>query len=190
MLVSGSVYIYIIGRFQRISTGFFKSWPRQRTHFCDLFRADKPDLHLGNQSRSLWKSWQWTFSCMFFANHNASFNCFQFTHLDDECNWFWIWLTVVTLWQTNISIFIDGLCSLASRFTGVSVGFLFTEHFRHLRKWEALAYVRGENPPLKQLYNIRYLHFLYPPVNKHSNGKSPSWIGNTSSNGGFASQLC
>ena len=27
--------------------------------------------------------------------------------------------------------------------------------------------------------------FWYPPVNKHSNGKSPSWIGNTSSNGGF-----
>ena len=25
----------------------------------------------------------------------------------------------------------------------------------------------------------------YPPVNKHSNGKSPSWIGNTSSNGGI-----
>ena len=24
----------------------------------------------------------------------------------------------------------------------------------------------------------------YPPVNKHSNGKSPSWIGKTSSNGG------
>ena len=27
---------------------------------------------------------------------------------------------------------------------------------------------------------------IYPPVNKHSNGKSPSWIGNTSSNGGFS----
>ena len=26
--------------------------------------------------------------------------------------------------------------------------------------------------------------FWFPPVNKHSNGKSPSWIGNTSSNGG------
>ena len=26
----------------------------------------------------------------------------------------------------------------------------------------------------------------YPPVNKHSNGKSPSWIGNTSTNGGFS----
>ena len=26
----------------------------------------------------------------------------------------------------------------------------------------------------------------YPPVNKHSNGKSPSGIGNTSSNGGFS----
>ena len=26
----------------------------------------------------------------------------------------------------------------------------------------------------------------YPPVNKHSNGKYPSWIGNTSSNGGFS----
>ena len=26
----------------------------------------------------------------------------------------------------------------------------------------------------------------YPPVNKQSNGKSPSWIGNTSSNGGFS----
>ena len=26
----------------------------------------------------------------------------------------------------------------------------------------------------------------YPPVNKHSNGKSLSWIGNTSSNGGFS----
>ena len=26
----------------------------------------------------------------------------------------------------------------------------------------------------------------YPPVNKHSNGKSPSWIGNTSSNDGFS----
>ena len=25
---------------------------------------------------------------------------------------------------------------------------------------------------------------IYPPVNKHSNEKSPSWIGNTSSNGG------
>ena len=29
-------------------------------------------------------------------------------------------------------------------------------------------------------------HGHYPPVNKHSNGKSPSWIGNTSSNGGFS----
>ena len=28
--------------------------------------------------------------------------------------------------------------------------------------------------------------WYYPPVNKHSNGKSPSWIGNTSSNGGFS----
>ena len=27
---------------------------------------------------------------------------------------------------------------------------------------------------------------ICPPVNKHSNGKSPSWIGNTSSNGGFS----
>ena len=27
---------------------------------------------------------------------------------------------------------------------------------------------------------------MYPPVNKHSKGKSPSWIGNTSSNGGFS----
>ena len=27
---------------------------------------------------------------------------------------------------------------------------------------------------------------FYPPVNKHSNGKSPSWIGNTSSNAGFS----
>ena len=26
----------------------------------------------------------------------------------------------------------------------------------------------------------------YPPVNKHGNGKSPSSIGNTSSNGGFS----
>ena len=26
----------------------------------------------------------------------------------------------------------------------------------------------------------------YPPVNKHSNGKSPSWIGNESPNGGFS----
>ena len=26
----------------------------------------------------------------------------------------------------------------------------------------------------------------YPPANKHSNGKSPSWIGNTSSNGGLS----
>ena len=30
----------------------------------------------------------------------------------------------------------------------------------------------------------RQWKFNYPPVNKHSNGKSPSWIGNTSSNGG------
>ena len=27
---------------------------------------------------------------------------------------------------------------------------------------------------------------VYSPVNKHSNGKSPSWIGKTSSNGGFS----
>ena len=39
----------------------------------------------------------------------------------------------------------------------------------------------------------QYLHqktlpgmMTYPPVNKHSNGKSPSWIGTTSSNGGFS----
>ena len=30
------------------------------------------------------------------------------------------------------------------------------------------------------------LENTYPPVNKHSNGNSPSWIGNTSSNGGFS----
>ena len=30
---------------------------------------------------------------------------------------------------------------------------------------------------------------IYPPVNKHSNGKSPSWIGHTSSNGGFSIAL-
>ena len=29
-------------------------------------------------------------------------------------------------------------------------------------------------------------HEGYPPVNKHSNGKSPSWIGHTSSNGGYS----
>ena len=28
--------------------------------------------------------------------------------------------------------------------------------------------------------------YYYLPANKHSNGKSPSWIGNTSSNGGFS----
>ena len=32
----------------------------------------------------------------------------------------------------------------------------------------------------------RKLNWIYPLVNKHSNGKSPSWIGNTSSNGGFS----
>ena len=31
-----------------------------------------------------------------------------------------------------------------------------------------------------------YPVYKYPPVNKDSNGKSPSWIGNTSSNGGFS----
>ena len=31
---------------------------------------------------------------------------------------------------------------------------------------------------------LLFLSKNYPPVNKHSNGKSPSWIGNTSSNGG------
>ena len=37
------------------------------------------------------------------------------------------------------------------------------------------------------LVRVNGISFLrYPPVNKHSNGKSPSWIGNTSSNGGFS----
>ena len=35
------------------------------------------------------------------------------------------------------------------------------------------------------LVNLMNL-YIYPPVNKHSNGNSPSWIGNTSSNGGFS----
>ena len=39
----------------------------------------------------------------------------------------------------------------------------------------------GRNPANQQL-----IWRNYPPVNKHSNGKSPSWIGNTSSNGGFS----
>ena len=173
MLVSGSVYnvymnVYIIGWFQFISTGFFKSWPRQRTHFCDL---------LGNQSRSLWKSWQWIFSCMLFGNQNASFNCFQFKQLDAECNWFWIWLTVVTLWQTNISMAnpdysIENTTSslmvhvpLLLDLQDLPLGFLFTQTFQAL-KVEALAYVREKTYPSNNF--IRYLHFLYPPVNKHS----------------------
>ena len=35
-------------------------------------------------------------------------------------------------------------------------------------------------------YNWWHRNWWYPPVNKHSNGKSPSWIGNTSSHGGFS----
>ena len=148
MLVSASfrecMYNYIIGWFQRISTLFFKSWPRQRTHFCDLFRAETRDLHLGNQSRSLWKSWQWIFSCMFWANQNASFNCFQFKQLDDECNWFWIWLTVAALWQTNISMAnpdysIENTSSLMVHvpllldLQDLPLGFCSPNLFRHLR---------------------------------------------------------
>ena len=40
----------------------------------------------------------------------------------------------------------------------------------------------------KLFFCLQYIHIsnLYPPVNKHSNGKSPSWIGNTSANGGFS----
>ena len=37
-----------------------------------------------------------------------------------------------------------------------------------------------------QFASWKQFHNPYPPVNKHSNGKSPSWIGNTSSNGGFS----
>jgi len=33
---------------------------------------------------------------------------------------------------------------------------------------------------------LKGLQPTYPPVNKHSNGTSPSGIGNTSSNGGFS----
>ena len=38
--------------------------------------------------------------------------------------------------------------------------------YKHFRCWES---------------NNRKSEWRYPPVNKHSNGKSPSWIGNTSS---------
>ena len=55
------------------------------------------------------------------------------------------------------------------------------------------------NHPFEKYANVKLEHFpkfrgenknifettTYPPVNKHSNGKSPSWIGNTSWNGGF-----
>ena len=36
------------------------------------------------------------------------------------------------------------------------------------------------------LPHVSFPFRTYPPVNKHSTGKSPSWIGNTSSNGGFS----
>ena len=57
-----------------------------------------------------------------------------------------------------------------------------------LAKWNKAT------PPFKNATPSPEIHdaFLrgslrnYPPVNKHSNGKSPSWKGNTSSNGGFS----
>ena len=56
--------------------------------------------------------------------------------------------------------------------------------------WKFQAIWRGkyesQNPWIPWHPNLQVKKNKYPPVNKHSNGKSPSWIGNTSSNGGFS----
>ena len=48
---------------------------------------------------------------------------------------------------------------------------------------------QGFNGAQRSLFGSLEQWFIaidHPPVNKHSNGKFPSWIGNTSSNGGFS----
>ena len=46
--------------------------------------------------------------------------------------------------------------------------------------------ISGNHTMPKRLARLQVQLHCCPPVNKHSNGKSPSWIGNTSSNGGFS----
>ena len=45
--------------------------------------------------------------------------------------------------------------------------------------------ISGTHDFFIHLYQTQAFFTSYPPVNKHSNGKSPSRIENTSSNGGF-----
>ena len=74
-----------------------------------------------------------------------------------------------------------------------------TEEKKPVKKTPHFGDVHWDNLPLTRSLStqvvtatVRYIHTrfctpnTYPPVNKHSNGKSPSWIGNTSSNGGFS----
>ena len=58
----------------------------------------------------------------------------------------------------------------------------FTPHLRGFDVWTP------QNLPIKhhQTSCSDVFKDVYSPVNKHSNGKSPSWIGKTSSNGGFS----
>ena len=71
-------------------------------------------------------------------------------------------------------------------------------HWSHAEKspvtWKHQDLEQWQQQPTKAMNPISQwtqltgwlLKHHYPPVNKHSNGKSPSWIGNTSSNGGFS----
>ena len=62
-----------------------------------------------------------------------------------------------------------------------------------LQKTLSLHLDIATKPPIDELHNlpdvvlspVEWETNIYPPVNKHSNGKSPSWLGNTSSNVGF-----
>ena len=106
--------------------------------------------------------------------------CFQKQHL--------------TLWNGTSSAF------KTSRFSTFLNGAHPKLQNQVTNQWTSPRYVEHREEFLESEKNLRSRYYIpkiycngtkksifcYPPVNKHSNGKSPSWIGNTSSNGGFS----
>ena len=108
--------------------------------------------------------------------HSQPFPCFGRFNKNDD---FPSYIQHMHEYAAHVSFVYGGsLHQLVSRL-------LVSSAWKKMEKNEAFSGLVGYF--LVLLVNLMNLYiYIYPPVNKHSNGKSPSWIGNTSSNGGFS----
>ena len=104
----------------------------------------------------------------------------------DGWNYYWM---LMLLRRYKVSMLQSYTCKLSWSFQVSFQVMIFMQHMCCItpKRWLINRATLLKWPDLR---NLEVLWNMYPPVNKHSNGKSPFWIGNTSSNGGCSISMC